>query len=383
MTQRKPAEDNPVEEVLQERVKELRCLYTVSQIIVEPSLTREERMRRIVSTVSQAWRYPDIALAQIALDDEVFESAGGGSVLAVCGAELVVEGVRRGLVKVGYTSTPPGNGDDPFLAEERTMLENVARQISLYITREEGAERRKVLEEQLRHADRLATIGQLAAGVAHEMNEPLSNVLGFAQLALKNVDVPQQVADDLHEIVGSSLRAREIVKKLLLFARQTPPRKTLCNLNRIVDEALLLLEAGGLRQGITFARRLTTELPEVEADPIQLRQVVVNLVVNAMQAICGQGQIEVETRADWDNVELTVSDTGCGMTPEILKQVFNPFYTTKDIGEGTGLGLSVVHGIVTTHGGTIHATSELEQGSRFVVRLPSTPSGMNDERSAN
>ncbi|MCA9243296.1 MAG: hypothetical protein KDA32_05020 [Phycisphaerales bacterium] len=361
-------------------MKELQCLYAVSQIIVEPSLTRAERMRRIVSTLPRAWQHPDSAVARITLDNDVFASAGGEPLLAACGAELVVEAEPRGMVEVGYPSVLPGDAD-PFLAEERTLLENVARQVSLYITREEGAERRKLLEEQLRHADRLATIGQLAAGVAHEMNEPLSSILGFAQLALKSVDVPQQVAADLREIVGSSLRAREIVKKLLLFARQTPPSMRACNLNQVVDEALFLLAAGGQRQGIEFARRLTAELPELEADPTQLRQVVVNLLVNATQAISARGRIEVATRLDGNHVELAVADTGCGMTPEVLKQVFNPFYTTKDVGEGTGLGLSVAHGIIIAHGGTIHVESVLGKGSRFVVRLPCRSIGTGSGRS--
>ncbi len=370
---------NPAEWVLRERVKELRCLYTVSQIIAETSLARRERIRRITATLPPAWQFPDSAVARITLDDEVFESAEYESARASQHAGLVVDGARRGLIEVGYTSLPVDR-DDPFLPEEQALLENVAHQVSLFITREEGADRRVILEKQLRHADRLATIGQLAAGVAHEMNEPLSSILGFAQLALKNTDVPPQVAEDLQEIVGSSLRAREIIKKLLLFARQTPPRMTACNLNQIVDEALFLLEAGGRKHSVTFVRHLAAGLPEVDADPLQLRQVVVNLVVNALQAISGPGQINLETRADAAGIELVVSDTGCGMTPEVLKQIFNPFYTTKDVGEGTGLGLSVVHGIVTTHGGTIHATSEPGKGARFVMRLPRAAGGLNDAR---
>lgn len=383
MSPERKKNSDPTELARRERVKELQCLYAVSQVIAEPSLRREDRIRRIVAVLPEAWQFPDLAVARITLDNQATTSSWYEALRAVHSAELVVEGRARGLVEVGYTSLPPAERDDPFLVEERSLLENVAHQLSLYITREEGAERRKLLEAQLRHADRLATIGQLAAGVAHEMNEPLSSILGFAQLALKNADVPQPVADDLREIVASSLRAREIVKKLLLFARQTPPSKRACSLNRVVDEALFLLEAGGQKHSVAFARRLTDELPEVEADPTQLRQVVVNLVVNAMQAIRDQGRIEVETRFGGDYVELVVADTGCGMTPEVLKQVFNPFYTTKDVGEGTGLGLSVVHGIIVAHGGTIQATSEPGKGSRFVVRVPRTPSGANYGRSGS
>lgn len=366
----RPDEERHAQSELQERVKELSCLYAVSQIIVEADLARPDRIRRIVTVLPRAWRYPDRAVARITLDDERFESPEYERARAIQRADLVVEGVRRGAVEVGYTSTSPADGEDPFLLGERSLLENVARQVSLFITRQEGAARRAVLEEQLRHADRLATIGQLAAGAAHEMNEPLSSVLGFAQLALKAPGTPQPVIDDLREIVAASLRARDIVKKLLLFAHQTPPKKAPLNLNESVEEALFLLEAGCERQGIRLLRHLAPDLPTIEADPIQIRQVLVNLTVNAMQAIAAEGTVTVETRAEAQHVVLSVTDIGHGMSPEILSKIFNPFFTTKDAGEGTGLGLSVVHGIVKSHGGTIEAESREGEGSRFVVRLP-------------
>ncbi|HEX6943341.1 MAG TPA: ATP-binding protein [Gemmatimonadaceae bacterium] len=366
----RPDEHRHLSSELQERVKELKCLYVVSQIIVEADVARPDRLRRIVAELPRAWRFPDRAVARITLDGERFESPGYERPLTIQSGDLVVEGMRRGSVEVGYTSTSPADGENPFSRQERDMLENVARQVSLFITRQEGSARRAVLEEQLRHADRLATIGQLAAGVAHEMNEPLSSVLGFAQLALKAQGTPRSVADDLNEIVAASLRAREIVKKLLLFARQTPPRKVALNLNEIVEEALFLLEAGCERQSIRLMRHLATDLPAVEADAIQMRQVLVNLTVNAMQAIAAEGTVTVETRTEAKHVVLSVTDSGHGMSPEVMSNVFNPFFTTKDPGEGTGLGLSVVHGIVTSHGGTIDAESREGEGSRFIVRLP-------------
>ncbi len=366
----RPDEQRHLLSELQERMKELRCLYTVSQLIVEPDLARPDRIRRIVTELPPAWRFPDRAVARITLDGERSESPGYERACTTQRADLVVDGVRRGSVEVGYTSTSPADGEDPFLREELDLLANVARQVSLFITRQEGSARRAVLEEQLRHADRLATIGQLAAGVAHEMNEPLSSVLGLAQLALKAAGTPGSVADDLRGIVAASLRAREIVKKLLLFARQAPPKKVPLNLNEMIEEALFLLEAGCEKQGIRVMRRLAADLPIVEADALQMRQVLVNLTVNAMQAIAAEGTVTVETRNEVQHVVLSVTDSGCGMSPEIMRKVFNPFFTTKDAGQGTGLGLSVVHGIVTGHGGTIEVESRKGEGSRFVVRLP-------------
>lgn len=367
---------------LQERVKELSCLYAVSQILVDARHTRNDRIRRIVAELPRAWQHPERAGARITIDAERFESPGYARGPATESADIVVEGARRGSVEVGYPAAPSGEAGAAFLPDERRLLENVARQVSLFITREEGVARRAVLEEQLRHADRLATIGQLAAGVAHEMNEPLSSVLGFAQLALKVPDVPQRAADDLREIVTASLRARETVKKLLLFARQTPPVKSRIDLNEVVEDALFLLEAGSDRHGIWLVRRLAMDLPAIEADPAQIRQVVVNLTVNAMQSIAAQGTVTVETRADARFVTLSVIDTGHGMSPEVLRKIFDPFFTTKDVGEGTGLGLAVVHGIVTAHGGTIEAESHEGQGTRLIVRLPAVGAVPASQRDA-
>ncbi len=133
---------------------------------------------------------------------------------------------------------------------------------------------------------------------------------------------------------------------------------------------MFLLEAGCENPGVRFVRRLGEGLPEIEADPVQIRQVVTNLVINAMQSISGPGTIRVLTAAEGSTVLLSVEDTGSGMSPEVLRRVFDPFFTTKDVGEGTGLGLAVVQGIVSGHGGSIEVDSEPSRGSTFRVRLP-------------
>jgi signal transduction histidine kinase len=170
--------------------------------------------------------------------------------------------------------------------------------------------------------------------------------------------------------VNAALHAREVVKKLMIFARQMPTRKILCNLNNLVGEGLYFLEARCTREGIRLERQLEEGLPEISADASQLHQVIVNLVVNAIQAMPHGGALTIKTRAEGDQVELTVEDSGTGMTEDVMKQLFTPFFTTKGIGHGTGLGLPVVHGIVSSHGGAIQVTSHPGRGSRFVVTLP-------------
>ena len=234
----------------------------------------------------------------------------------------------------------------------------------------EAAEYKARVQEQLRHADRLVTIGQLAAGVAHELNEPLGGILGFAQLIQKSCELPEQSKRDLEKIVLASLHAREIVKKLLIFARQMPAKVGEVNLNKLVKEGLYFIESRFAKEGIEYEVKLSDDMPNIIADMSQLHQVLVNLTVNAIQAMPNGGKLTIQTYFDFDNVTLVVEDTGVGMSEEIIKQIFIPFFTTKDDAHGTGLGLPVVHGIVISHGGTIDVESKSGVGSKFIVKLP-------------
>jgi signal transduction histidine kinase len=250
--------------------------------------------------------------------------------------------------------------------------------VALVVEGRQAEDQRQRLQEQLYHADRLATLGKLTAGFAHELNEPLGSILGFAQLARDAAGLPPQVGSDLDKILKASLHAREIIKKLMFFGRQTPPGMVAVDLNETVREGLSFIEPRITSQRIRVIQQLDPNLPRVIADRGQILQVLVNLTVNATQAMPEGGTLTLTTRSEADKVLLGVEDTGVGMSEEILRQIFVPFFTTKDVGQGTGLGLSVVHGIVSAHGGAITVTSEPGQGSRFEVRLPAA--GANHER---
>jgi signal transduction histidine kinase len=290
-------------------------------------------------------------------------------------ADIMVRGKNRGMVEVTYVDPRPPADEGPFLAEERALIEAVAAELGSLIERRTVEEERVQLQDQLRHADRLATIGQLAAGVTHELNEPLGTILGFAQLCRKQPGLPPQAVADLDKIVAATLHAREIVRKLMLFARGRPPVRERVNLNRVVEDGLFLVESRARRAGIEIHRLVEPDLPEILADPNQLHQVLVNLLVNAIQAMPEGGLLTVETYTEADRVVLAVEDQGIGMPSQVLDRIFEPFFTTKEVGEGTGLGLPVVHGIVTSHGGTVRVTSKPRKGSRFEVYLPISGSG--------
>ncbi|MFH0980783.1 MAG: ATP-binding protein [Planctomycetota bacterium] len=358
------------ERALRERVKELTCLYGIAQVAEQADLPLEDMLQRIVKLLRPAWQYPEVAAARIVLDDRPYASPGFRQSRYQQSADIVVAGCRRGVVQVVYLDERPEFAAGPFLKEEEKLIGAVAREVALIAERKEAERQKANLQQQLIHADRLATIGQLAAGVAHELNEPLGGILGFAQLAQKCSGLPQPAAHDIAKIVTASLYAREVIKKLMVFARQVPARKAQLNLNQVVEEGLYFLEARCAKGGIQVVRDLSPDMPDIHADPAQLKQVLVNLVVNAVQAMPVGGTLTVGTQARGSTVSVVVQDTGIGMSEEIRAKIFLPFFTTKDVSEGTGLGLAVVHGIVVSHGGSIDVHSRPGQGTRFEVRLP-------------
>ncbi|MHC4115864.1 MAG: histidine kinase dimerization/phospho-acceptor domain-containing protein, partial [Planctomycetota bacterium] len=226
------------EAALTERVKELTCLYGIAQIAGQPGISLEEIIQGIVKLLPPAWQYPKTAFARIILDGISYTTQGFRECRQKQTAEIVVGGVPRGVVELVYVEEKPELDEGPFLKEERNLIDAIARQIALVVERIQVEQDKLKLHNQLLHADRLATIGMLAAGVAHELNEPLGNILGFAQLAKKGNGVPVSVKQDIEKIEAASLHTRRIIQKLLVFARQTPPKKTQVDLNQIVEDGL-------------------------------------------------------------------------------------------------------------------------------------------------
>jgi signal transduction histidine kinase len=355
---------------LQERVKELTCLYGLARAVARSERDLAAILGEVVALLPPAWQYPEAARARVVVDDRTYATPGYAEGVLSQAANIMVRGKIRGKVEVNYGDPRPPADEGPFLKEERALIEAVAGEIGSLLERRAVEEERAQLQDQLRHADRLATIGQLAAGVAHELNEPLGTILGFAQLCRKQSGLPEQTVADLDKIVAATLHAREVVRKLMFFARGRPPVREKVNLNQVVEEGLSLIESRAQRAEIKIHRQVEPDLPPILADPNQLHQVLVNLLVNAIQAMPDGGLLTVETYTEADRVVLAVEDQGIGMPPAVLERIFEPFFTTKEVGEGTGLGLPVVHGIVTSHGGTVRVTSKPHKGSRFEVYLP-------------
>jgi two-component system NtrC family sensor kinase len=227
------------------------------------------------------------------------------------------------------------------------------------------------MQKQLMQSEKLASLGKLAAGVAHEINNPMTGILTNASLLLEDLPPDDPRREDLETIVNETIRCRRIVKGLLDFARQSQPEKKRVLINEIVRNSLALLRNQASFRNIEIVEELDPYLPEIFADPNQIQQVFVNILINAAEAMNQNGRIRVASkRADrvGEQVEVAISDTGPGIPPDAVSKLFDPFYTTKST--GTGLGLAVSYGIVQSHGGTIEVDSEPGYGATFIVRLP-------------
>lgn len=367
----RPSKNSVVEVALRERIKELECLYGISKIAVEQrDIQLDGIINNILKLLPPAWQYPDITVARIVIDENNYATSDFKEGLNKQVAYIVIKGKKRGIIEIIYIEERPELDEGPFLAEERSLIETIAKELANIVERKENEVERAILQSQLQHADRLATVGELSAGVAHELNEPLASILGFSQLLKKSEELSKQATDDIDKIINSSLHAREVVKKLMFFSRQMPTENKQVNLNEVIEEGLYFLESRCVKEGIKLERSLAPKLPDIIADPVQLNQVLVNLVVNAIQAMPGGGKLNVQTTFTDNNVSLVVEDTGIGMSDEVKDQLFEPFYTTKEIGQGTGLGLSVVYGIVDSHNGIIDVKSSVGNGTRFEIKLP-------------
>jgi two-component system NtrC family sensor kinase len=227
------------------------------------------------------------------------------------------------------------------------------------------------MQAQLVRSEKLASLGELVAGIAHEINNPLTGILVFSSLIESNRKLDETMKNDIQTVIRETKRCASIVKGLLEFARCSTPQMGLSCVNEISDTALSLIEHQILFQDITVVRQYATDLPPLLLDPNQFEQVLVNMYLNAGQAMQGEGILQVASGVDWEHgcIFVRISDNGCGIPEPNLTKIFDPFFSTKE-NKGTGLGLSVSYGIIEKHGGRIDVQSEVGRGTTFTIKLP-------------
>ena len=253
---------------------------------------------------------------------------------------------------------------------KRKLLLTVIRDIS---ERRRVEEERMQLEQKAQLASRLASVGELASGIAHEINNPLTGVIGYAQLLLTRNDLSKDIKHDIEVINEGAQRVAGVIRKLLTFARQTKPERKHVDINESIGTTLDLRAYELASNNIKVAQRLAQDLPITIADAGQLQQVFLNLIINAeteMKLAHGSGKLLIKTEQVDNTIQISFKDNGPGIAKQNLEKIFEPFFTTREVGQGTGLGLSVCHGIMTEHKGKIYAESKLGKGATFIVELP-------------
>ena len=225
---------------------------------------------------------------------------------------------------------------------------------------------------QLLQSEKMASLGKLAAGVAHQLNNPLSGITLFTKLVLEEYALPEDAQNDLNRILKDAERCRDTVKELLEFTRQTRHLMRPNDLNQALERALFLLRNQPLFQNIAISENLDEKLPMVQVDIQQINHLLMNIILNAAQAMEGKGDLSISTThlPEKGMARIDIGDTGPGIPVEILPHIFEPFFTTKEEGQGTGLGLSLAYSIVENHGGTIKARNHSTQGTTFIIELP-------------
>lgn len=287
-------------------------------------------------------------------------------------------------VFAAYGNVPLTRKDNNvMLTEGAASVMRSSKRTIVQVYLREVTERRR-LEQQLRQAEKLSALGQLISGVAHELNNPLAVISGYAQLLSMRPAADEKLRGDLLKIQRESERASKIVQNFLAFARKHPMEKANVNLNELVGIALELLDYDLRASGVRLVKDLQTPLPSVFGDLNQLEQVLLNLLNNAVQAMEGSPRekvIRIKTEADASFVRLAVYDHGPGVPPALLEKIFDPFFTTKEAGVGTGLGLSISYSIVKEHSGNIYAANHAEAGAVFTLEFPIShvkPEGRKD-----
>lgn len=266
------------------------------------------------------------------------------------------------------------------LRKSRVDLENWGRTLEQKV--EEATRELHDAHAETARSEKLASVGLLAAGIAHELNNPLTGVLTFSYLVKKNLPAGSRDAEDLGLVIRETKRCATIIRRLLDFSREKTPEKAFADLNTLIEETLQLIKQSAQVENIEIITDLDEQLPAVWLDENLIKQVIMNMLVNAQHAIEGAGSITIKTRfhaapadaepgADSEDMaEITITDTGCGIAADDLQRIFDPFFTTKGVGKGTGLGLSVSHGTIEAHGGTIEVESSVGKGTEFRIHLP-------------
>jgi len=331
-------------------------------------LLRDPSKLHKVKIITDIWHAPRAEHPQHAWDQ---------GIRMMLDVPMAIENEMRGLIRI-YLDKPRA-----FSEDELDFMVTVAEQCACII------ERVRLAENQQAHITHLATqmekmssLGRMAAGVAHEINNPLAGILLFSSNMKKKVEPGSPFEKGLEIIIRETQRCKVIIQGLLEFARDKPPRKTMTDINQVIKSALGVVGNEFYLRHVTLEQHLASDMAETLLDENQIEQVLINLLLNALQAVDDYGRVSITSRVDPQNgrIEVEVADNGCGISAENVKKIFEPFYTTRN--DGTGLGLAVSYGIIKNHQGEIRVFSKLGEGTRFVIDFPAVSEETKEKEEA-
>lgn len=350
---------------LKERIKELECLYDISTLVSQ-NTELSPILSKICQRLEKAFQFSELACAKIAIQNQLF----GDKTKYENGSEIkqhiFFQDELIGYICVTYPYNKQGKSS--FLIEEKKLLNKVAQEIAFLYEREQRSKNEEILNEIVRRQERLTILGEMTAGVAHELNTPLGNVIGFSEFIIDSSKEANTIKD-AKKIKQSALHAREIVKKLMLFSCDIPKLNSVC-IKEIIHEAIDLLAPLLKQNHIKINFEDNSKNAKATIDKIQFTQVLFNLLNNSIQASKPKSQINVKLNKQNKYITITIEDFGVGIPIEIQDKIFDPFFTHNKKGLGNGLGLSVVHGIIKQHKGRIQFSSEVNKGTTFAISIP-------------
>jgi len=357
----------PTEEKLKERVKELTCLYEISKLISRSECINEITLKKIISSIKKAWRFNKDATVEIQVGDYSLLTSKIPKKSVYQISYIKGENFKPGFIKVHYPADIYTKKS--FLKDEKKLLDNVALEIANYIDKFRNIEKEARLIKTTERLGRLSILGEMTAGIAHELNTPLGNILGFAEL-IKEQNTNSEIDPDIEIVINSVMYCREIVKKLMFFSCEMPQQLKPEKIQPIITFALSFLKQNFQQKNIKSELIFKNDNIIAKVDSVQITQVLFNLLINAINASPEKSIIKTIVDNDNDNLIITIEDQGIGIPDEIKQMIFEPFFTTKAINEGLGLGLSVVQGIIKNHNGIISIKDNIPNGIIFTVQIP-------------
>ncbi len=357
------------EDKLKERIKELTCLYNVSSYIAISDVNDlEPTFNAIAFSLKEATRHNQEAFVEIDIENNLYQVGKSSNDNVFIVAVINEFNIPKGAIKIGYSTTK--FAENVFLEEEKQLLNLVALEMGNLLERKQSIENEILAKRRIERADRLTILGEITAGIAHELNTPLANILGFSELLKEQFKENDAATNDLSKIINSAVYSREVVKKLMFFSCDMPQQIIMTNIVPVIQEAIDLLMPNVSKKNLRIDMQIEEEEIFLKVDSIQLTQVIFNLIMNANYFSPQDGLIKVVINNLPQTVVIKITDQGFGIPSDKADHIFNPFFTSKPVGEGSGLGLSVVHGIVKSHRGSIKHEPNIPKGTIFTVTFP-------------